>query len=399
MISLLAALVLQSDIAIPGFTAYSEPDSDAIEMDEQRGFVKWTDPSKAIVWHGKLLTAGDARVRVRFEGAPANRTFRMTVDRQVRRASVKDDVADFGTFRITKPGYEAFKLEALGRAGSPLGVPTALLLNGPALAGAQFNLKPRRNAASVHLGYPIAEGVKATRFYAEVEAREDPLHTYYEVCGFRRGYFGIQVNSPTERRIIFSIWDAGSEAVDRGKVADENRVKLLEKGEGVVASDFGSEGTGGHSHLVYPWKKGQTYRLMATAKPVGNATEYAGYFWFPETKTWGIIAKFRAPKDGGYLKGLYSFNENFWGTNGNLKRAAVFKNQWIQLEDGSWQELTKARFTCDGTGKADRFDYLAKPFGEGFWLQNGGYEDNGIKLGDVLDRKATGVHPTDMPTN
>ncbi|MCC7231193.1 MAG: DUF3472 domain-containing protein, partial [Fimbriimonadaceae bacterium] len=105
------------------------------------------------------------------------------------------------------------------------------------------------------------------------------------------------------------------------------------------------------------------------------------------------------PKDGGYLKGLYSFNENFWGTNGNLKRAAVFKNQWIQLEDGSWQELTKARFTCDGTGKADRFDYLAKPFGEGFWLQNGGYEDNGIKLGDVLDRKATGVHPTDMPTN
>ena len=41
----------------------------------------------------------------------------------------------------------------------------------------------------------------------------------------------MQVNSTTERRIIFSVWDSGGEAVSRGKVSDENRVMLLAKGD------------------------------------------------------------------------------------------------------------------------------------------------------------------------
>jgi hypothetical protein len=32
-----------------------------------------------------------------------------------------------------------------------------------------------------------------------------------------QGYFGMQVNSPTERRIIFSVWDSGGEAVVRNE--------------------------------------------------------------------------------------------------------------------------------------------------------------------------------------
>jgi hypothetical protein len=48
------------------------------------------------------------------------------------------------------------------------------------------------------------------------------------------------------------VWDAGNEAVDRNKVGAENRVVLLAKGDSVVANDFGNEGTGGHSHFVYP---------------------------------------------------------------------------------------------------------------------------------------------------
>jgi hypothetical protein len=48
----------------------------------------------------------------------------------------------------------------------------------------------------------------------------------------------------------------GKEAVDRNKVADSNKVQLLAKGDGVFADGFGNEGTGGHSHWVYPWKTG-----------------------------------------------------------------------------------------------------------------------------------------------
>ena len=34
----------------------------------------------------------------------------------------------------------------------------------------------------------------------------DVLGSYFMANGFAQGYFGIQVNSPTERRILFSVW-------------------------------------------------------------------------------------------------------------------------------------------------------------------------------------------------
>jgi len=79
-----------------------------------------------------------------------------------------------------------------------------LILDGAAVAEAHFNLQPRRNAASVHLFYPIPPDTKVSVFYCEMTGLEDPLWTYYMACGWHRGYFGMQVNSPTERRIIFS---------------------------------------------------------------------------------------------------------------------------------------------------------------------------------------------------
>jgi hypothetical protein len=217
-------------------------------------------------------------------------------------------------------------------------------------------------------------------------------------CGFRRGYFGIQVNSPTERRIIFSVWDSGNEAIDRNKVEAENRVQLLAKGDGVFTDSFGNEGTGGHSHLKYMWKTGDTYRFLVTAKPDGTHTVYTGWFWFPEKKAWGLIASFRAPKDGNYLRGLYSFNENFVGSNGDKQRLAEFGNQWIQTSDGKWTELTTARFTHDPTGKEDRKDYDAgtvKANGR-FFLSNGGFLPGTIQYGNTFSRPVGGKAPTDF---
>src|SRR6185295_5917000 len=96
-----------------------------------------------------------------------------------------------------------------------------------------------------------------------------------------------------------SVWDSGHEAVSRSKVADENRVRLVAKGEGVRANDFGNEGTGGHSHLAYAWKTGEKQRLLVTAKPVDNThTIYAGYYFHPEEKKWTLISAWKAPKDG-----------------------------------------------------------------------------------------------------
>ena len=191
--------------------------------------------------------------------------------------------ADFGVFKIPEPGYQRFTLESLNAAGQPFGDLDALQLDGPAVDGAHFNLKERRNAASVHLNYPVPADTNVAAFYCEVTAVEDPTATFYMACGWHRGYFGMQVNSPTERRIIFSVWDSGNEAVDRAKVADENRVQLVGKGEGVFSGDFGNEGTGGHSHLKYPWKTGEKQRFLVTAQPVdASHTIFSGYYFHPD---------------------------------------------------------------------------------------------------------------------
>jgi hypothetical protein len=405
MLSLAVQAARQEDaeLRVPGFTAYSEPDAEALEFTQEHGVTGWTDSKQSVVWYGEIKTVGrlDVAVKLRLPETRAV-TLRLTIAGKAQTALVvgrgnEAVTIAFDAVEINAPGYCRFVLQGIQKEGKTFGEVEALILGGPAVEEAHFNLKERRNAASVHLGYPVPVGAKVIAFTNEVTVKTDPVWSYYMACGFRRGYFGIQVNSPTERRIIFSIWDSGNEGVDRSKVLPDDRVQLLVKGKEVVASDFGNEGTGGHSHLVYPWKTGATYRFLVTARPDGTHTIYSGYFYFPERKAWGLIASFRAPKDGDTLRGLYSFNENFGGANGQKRRLAEFGNQWIETEDGQWTELLTARFTHDATGNADRTDYAAGVKDGRFTLSNGGFVGIPIRLGDTFTRPATHKQPTKLP--
>ena len=74
------------------------------------------------------------------------------------------------------------------------------------------------------------------------------------------------------------------------------------------------------------------------------------------------------------MNGLYSFNENFSGVNGQLERKAYFGNQWIQLNNGKWIELTEAKFSGDATARAhDRIDFGGGTEDNRFYLSNGGF--------------------------
>lgn len=400
---LIAPLASRSDdtptpLTVPAFTAYSEPDPEALDIGPQ-GLTNWTRGGEKLVWYGKFNRPGKLGVRITVRmGTLYVSKFQLTVGDQVRTAQVTSTAdhsaatVDFGTVTITGPGYQRIALQALEKTGRDFGDVSDLVLSGPAAEGAHFNtIAVQRGAPSVHLSYPIPKEAQVTWFYNEVTAKTDPLWTYYMACGWHRGYFGMQVNSPTERRVIFSVWDSGKEAIDRSKVEDDNRVKLLAKGDGVFADSFGNEGTGGHSHLVYPWKTGKTYRFLVAAQPEGDATIYSGYFYFPEKHRWGLIARFRAPKDGAYLHGLYSFDEDFSSANGQQKRLAEFGRQWIKTTDGKWTELTNAIFTH--TGKDIRTDYDAGAIGKQFYLTGGGYEDGKVKYRDPVQRPSSGKPP------
>lgn len=396
----LGTLTAGAELRIPAFTAYIHPDANGARVSEESGLTRWQSATNQVLWFGEIKTPGPLEVALALRlPDDAESRLRLTVAGQSRETVARGKGTNevrisFGRFEIKESGYQRFTLESLNTDGQPFGDLSALLLAGPATNGAHFNLQPRRNAASVHLFYPVPRGTNVAAFYCEMTGLEDPVATYYMACGWHRGYFGMQVNSPTERRIIFSVWDSGNEAVSRSKVADENRVSLVAKGEGVYSGDFGNEGTGGHSHLKYPWKTASTQRFIVTAQPTNETfTIYSGYWFHPEQQKWILISSWRAPKEGGWLRGLYSFSENFIGNNGRLVRKALYGNQWIRTDRGEWLELTTAGFSHDGTGKGDRLDRFMGLENGQFFLSHGGFIPGFTAYGEKFTRPTLGNPP------
>jgi hypothetical protein len=399
------AATAETQLRVPANTAYLEPlDGPAHISGREEDISGWTDPAQKILWGGELNLPGTLKCAVELRlPAGAQSKLRLTIDGKSREVTVQATndspvKADFGAFDFAASGYQKFTLESLNPAGKPAGRIEALVLSDRAAAGAHFNLKPRRNTASVHLAYPTRGVTNIDAFYCEVTPTVTPLWTYFEACGWHRGYFGMQVNSPTERRIIFSVWDSGNEAVSREKVGAADRVTLLGKGAGVFTGDFGNEGTGGHSHLVYDWKTGEKQRFLVTEK-IADATHsiYSGYWFHPEQKKWMLISSWKAPKDGKYLSGLYSFVEDFNGENGQLNRKAFYGNQWYHTADGRWHEQTVATFSHDPTGEVDRLDRCMGVDNGRFFLSTGGFLPGSTKFGEKFSRSTTGEPPAGLP--
>lgn len=393
--------ISQSGLSIPAFTAYAVPaektngEEESSMFSKQNGIQNWSDTGQQIRFYFKVRNKGKLHLALllnpggtgsKLSASIAGNSFFLTIPYSNIR-----HLAKIGAVQITDTGFYVLTLSCISKKEKNIAAIQSLELSGGATINMHFNSNERRNAASVHLFYPLADSIKALSFYNEITVPfgADPLHSYYMACGFSRGYFGIQVNSPGERRVIFSVWDAGNETTDRNKVADENKVKLLAKGENVFADGFGNEGTGGHSHWIYDWKAGETYRFLVTAATdsASNTTSYAGYFFIPETQNWKLIACFKSPKDGKPLHRLYSFVENFEGCNGNLFRKAFFGNQWIKSESGNWKELTQSTFSYDATGKTGyRIDQGGGADSNRFYLWNGGFKPAQCKIGDDFKR-------------
>jgi len=400
--------LLQAQVVkLPGGSGYAVPVEGSTEEDEsllfdpKTGLHNWTDPTQTISYYFLIRTKGELKVDIRMKSKTAGNQVALILAGHPFVLNVpqgKFQNVHAGSVQIKDTGFLRIDLKSMKAKGSIADV-ESILLSGKAAEDLRWNDKSRRNAASVHLLYELPDTLNAIAFFNQVTVplKEDPLHSYFMACGFARGYFGMQVNSDQERRVIFSVWDAGNEAVDRNKVADSNKVLLRGKGEQVVAEDFGNEGTGGHSHWVYPWKAGETYSFYVTAMPdsATNATVYTGYFLVPEINKWKLIASFKSPRDAKYLHGLYSFVENFWGVNGQLHREAFFGNGYVKLDNGKWYELNKAKFSTDATGRAgDRLDFGGGVRENRFYLWNGGFRLPDAQYGQVLTRLPLNKEPS-----
>jgi hypothetical protein len=212
--------------------------------------------------------------------------------------------------------------------------------------------------------------------------------------GFGQGYFGIQVNSPTERRVLFSVWSP-YKTDNPEDIPEDQRIKLLKKGDGVYTGEFGNEGSGGQSYYKFMWETGTTYRFLLKGKPNGDGnTDFTAWFFAPEVNEWKLIASFSRPKTDTYLTRLYSFLENFHTTTGNVTRRANFSNQWIYTTKKEWLELTKIKFTADATArKESRMDYASGIDGDSFYLKNCGFFSETTPIDSYFHRNEGGEAP------
>ena len=180
----------------------------------------------------------------------------------------------------------------------------------------------------MHWNYQVPEKINAEWYYNEitVPVGQDIIGSYYMANGFGEGYFGIQVNSEKERRVLFSVWSP-FEIDDPKSIPESYKIKMLKKGTDVKTGEFGNEGSGGQSYLRYNWKAGNTYKFLLRGAPQNdNTTTYTAYFFAPELGKWLLMASFNRPQTNTYLKRFHSFLENFIPEQGDTSRKVLFNN-------------------------------------------------------------------------
>lgn len=315
------------------------------------------------------------------------------------------DTVSFGKVHISQPGYIKVSLRGIDKTGAAYADVSDLVVtlqkadNDIAYVAKGSSFHFGRRGPSVHLRYPVAADKenKVKWFYNEiiVPKGQDIIGSYFMADGFGEGYFGMQVNSASERRVLFSVWSPFN-TEDPKSIPDSMRIKLVKSGSNVHIGEFGNEGSGGQSYMRFPWKAGQAYAFLLSAEPdnAKQTTTYTAYFKDVAAGKWFLIASFTRPQKATYLTHLYSFVENFEPENGDKIRKAYFTNQWIADSENNWLELTHAIYTGDATANANyRKDYAGGKEGNKFYLQNGGFFNNYIQLKNPYDREATRQRP------
>ncbi len=252
------------------------------------------------------------------------------------------------------------------------------------VAWAAAPLSPPRAARSVHLFYQAPPG---RVFYNTVTIVQAQRGSFFQVCGFSQGYFGLQELADGRHVVIFSVWDA-SRGNNPTVVAQDRRVRVLFHADGISVSRFGGEGTGAHMMWPFPWVCGHTYRLAVTATPLGGRIAYAAYLYISRTGRWKHLVTFSTliGRSGGLLRGYYAFIEDFRRNTQSAQqvRRALYGRGWVQGRTGHWYELTKAVFTASSSNWEAKQSIDAGVAGSHFYLQTGGHTRQHTKLGAIL---------------
>lgn len=370
------------------------------------GIVNWTSQGVIFTTWVRIAKKGKVRLSLGLSVPGGESRIAVSIQKVTRQVTISGpSLTDHyaGEWTVTNPGYLAIRIKGVSKTGNRYADVKSINLSGSAVNAETGFVRNNegnffywgRRGPSVHLSYAMPEKVNAEWFYNEVTVTtgNDVTGSYFMADGFAEGYFGMQVNSPTERRILFSVWSP-FKTDDPKQIPAGQKIILLKKGAGVHGGEFGNEGAGGQSYLVYNWKAGNTYKFLLRAVPAEGLTTYTAWFFAPELNRWRLIASFSRPQTTTYLKHLHSFLENFDPEHGDITREVQFGNQWLADENGKWLELNQVKFTTDNTGiKGYRMDYAGGILENRFYLKNCGFFNHYTTPNTLLERALSGKKP------
>ncbi|MBV1775481.1 DUF3472 domain-containing protein [Burkholderiaceae bacterium DAT-1] len=374
-----------------------------LRMITPRGLRNWVDTRQQIdtwVWVPK---AGEITVSLQGTARHAA-TFTLSLGDQhaIIKTSRTHGTLTTQRFRISEPGYHAISLQGQQHSrGAEFAAIDSIRIEGEPISRDVHHIRDEvywgRRGPSVHLNYaPPDPKAKYEWFYNEVTVPEgfDTVGSFFMAAGFGQGYFGMQVNSPTERRVLFSVWSP-FQTDNPAAIPPDKQVKLLAKGPEVKSGEFGNEGSGGQSLRRFNWKTGATYRFLLRIRPDDQQhTEYTAWFTGEGVDGWQLMARFSRPDTSTWLQHPHSFLENFIPETGDTTRQAYYGTPWVRTHDGDWEPAVQARFTYDDTAKrGNRLDYAGGVENGRFFLRNTGFFNGGTLAGTLF----TLPHPGQAP--
>ena len=405
---------LSTEFSLPlAGNAYSSFHLDGDQTITNEGISNWTNPEEYFTVYFRISKPGVVRISLDeplsidgksvLEFGIKNKSKKIKFDESKKHPNL------IGEWKINDIGYVALTIKGISKTKNNFPSISNLTIDGSAIQ-LKTAFVPNnegnffywgRRGPSVHLNYQVPEKINAEWYYNEitVPVGQDIIGSYYMANGFGEGYFGIQVNSEKERRILFSVWSPFT-TDDPKSIPESYKIKMLKKGTDVKTGEFGNEGSGGQSYLRYNWKAGNTYKFLLRGAPQNdNTTTYTAYFFAPELGKWLLMASFNRPQTNTYLKRFHSFLENFIPEQGDTSRKVLFNNQWYCDDKGNWFEIDSARFTIDNTGnKGYRMDYSGGMDKDFFYLKNGGFFNDYTKTQSVFTRPL-GQHKPDIDFN
>ena len=395
-----SAIQTEDGLAIPlGGNAYIT--ASAIRGSEaitQNGLVGWSSPHAITTAFFRLGQTGnlDVYINAGLQSGTDESVIKVTVNGQsfnVKISGTSIKKYKVGTVEILNAGYVKVDFTGVSKGNNLYFAKVSdIVIEGKA-AGPDViyaydpaTFSTARKGAALQLFYNTPTS-NAEWFYNEMTVPPNGyrLGTYYMSNGFTGGHFGMQVNSETDKKIVFTVNDNFSQ-----------KATNVRKGTGVTNTTVTGTVTGSQSALSYNWVSGTTYKFLTQGKPDGAGnTIFSSWFYATESAEWKFIASWKRPNTSSYLKNIYSSLEGTNTENSYTVRRARYYNQWVRDIDGTWSEVTNANF--DGNTVASdllRYDFTGGVEYSSFYLKSNGFFPENVELKTQLTRSGTVAPPT-----